>query len=387
MFGLTVAPGGTGVFGSNNAPAGSPGRGVQGNGPEAGVGGFSDKGLGVLAQSNGGDGLDASTGSSAKSGVFGRNTSTAPANAPAGSGVFGLTVAPGGTGVFGSNNAPAGSPGRGVQGNGPEAGVGGFSDKGLGVLAQSNGGDGLDASTGSSAKSGVFGRNTSTAPATAPAGSGVFGLTVAPGGTGVFGSNNAPAGSPGRGVQGNGPEAGVGGFSEKGIGVIAQSGGIGIKATAPTAGHFDGDIEVTGDIRLSGADCAEDFDVVDPTAAEPGTVMVLADAGGVRVSDREYDSRVAGVVSGAGTYVPGVILDRQAASEARRPLALLGKVYCKVDATTVPLAIGDLLTTSPTPGHAMKAADQRRAFGAVLGKALRPLQTGRALIPILVTLQ
>jgi hypothetical protein len=49
--------------------------------------------------------------------------------------------------------------------------------------------------------------------------------------------------------------------------------------------------------------------------------------------------------------------------------------------------VGDLLTTSATPGHAMKAADPARAFGAVLGKALGSMREGRALVPILVTLQ
>jgi hypothetical protein len=46
-----------------------------------------------------------------------------------------------------------------------------------------------------------------------------------------------------------------------------------------------------------------------------------------------------------------------------------------------------MLTTSPTPGHAMKVDDPLRAFGAVIGKALRPLSTGRGLIPILIALQ
>jgi hypothetical protein len=68
----------------------------------------------------------------------------------------------------------------------------------------------------------------------------------------------------------------VGGFSDQGTGVLAQSGRMGIRAQAPIAGRFEGDVEVTGDVRLLGADCAEDFDVVDVTAAEPGTVMVLA---------------------------------------------------------------------------------------------------------------
>ena len=151
--------------------------------------------------------------------------------------------------------------------------------------------------------------------------------------------------------------------------------------------HTKGDHIVDGDIQLVGADYAEDFDIVDLEGAEPGTVMVLDDSGGVRVSDHAYDRRVAGVLSGAGNYKPAVILDRQATGTNRRPLALIGKVYCRVDASDAPIAIGDLLTTSSTPGHAMKAVNPAQAFGAVIGKALRPLVGGRGLVPILVALQ
>jgi len=151
--------------------------------------------------------------------------------------------------------------------------------------------------------------------------------------------------------------------------------------------HTKGNHFVDGDIQLAGADYAENFDVVDASGAEPGTVMVLDDAGGVRVSDKAYDHRVAGVISGAGQYRPAIILDRQPTGRERRPLALMGKVYCMVDAGSSPVGIGDLLTTSPTPGHAMKAADPQLAFGAVIGKALRALPEGRGLVPILVALQ
>ena len=51
------------------------------------------------------------------------------------------------------------------------------------------------------------------------------------------------------------------------------------------------------------------------------------------------------------------------------------------------LEIGDLLTTSDTPGHAMRVGDPSRAFGAVIGKALAPLAAGRGMVPILVALQ
>lgn len=65
----------------------------------------------------------------------------------------------------------------------------------------------------------------------------------------------------------------------------------------------------------------------------------------------------------------------------------VSKVYCKVDADYAPAEIGDLLTTSATPGHAMKATDPFKAFGTVIGKAMHPLKEGKGLIPILVALQ
>src|SRR5262249_45894297 len=105
-------------------------------------------------------------------------------------------------------------------------------------------------------------------------------------------------------------------------------------------------------------------------------------------SQRAYDKRVAGVVSGAGEFKPGIVLDKQPQSQSnRKPIALLGKVFCKVDASYAPIQVGDLLTTSDTTGHAMKANDPLKAFGAIIGKALRPLKGGQGLIPILVALQ
>jgi hypothetical protein len=81
------------------------------------------------------------------------------------------------------------------------------------------------------------------------------------------------------------------------------------------------------------------------------------------------------------------VLDKVRGQCERVPLALSGKAFCKVDATYAPVEIGDLLTTSPTLGFAMKAMDPRKAFGAVVGKALRPLPCGQELIPVLLALQ
>jgi hypothetical protein len=169
------------------------------------------------------------------------------------------------------------------------------------------------------------------------------------------------------------------GKSKDGIGIFGVGGRL--------AGYFKGDVEVTGDIRLTNADCAEDFDIVCIEQVEPGTVMVIDAEGALRYSDRAYDKRVAGVISGEATTNPGLILDKQASSNNRMPIALMGKVYCKVDASYGAIEVGDLLTTSPTPGHAMKAVDPLKAFGSVIGKALRPLKEGQKLIPILIALQ
>jgi len=61
--------------------------------------------------------------------------------------------------------------------------------------------------------------------------------------------------------------------------------------------------------------------------------------------------------------------------------------FCKVDADISPIRTGDLLTTSPTKGHAQKVTDRSEAAGAILGKALAPLRKGTGRIPVLVMLQ
>lgn len=176
--------------------------------------------------------------------------------------------------------------------------------------------------------------------------------------------------------------------------LLAEAGKFGIVARGPTAGRFEGDVEVTGDIKLEGGgDCTEEFDVSCVDKVEPGTVMVLSSSEGeLEPGCRAYDKRVAGIASGAGGFKPGIVLDKKQQQEfnenkRRMPVALMGKVYCKVGASYSPIELGDLLTTSPTEGHAMKATDPIKAFGTVIGKALKPLREGKGLIPVLVALQ
>jgi hypothetical protein len=145
--------------------------------------------------------------------------------------------------------------------------------------------------------------------------------------------------------------------------------------------RLDGD---KGDIRLIGADLAEEFAC--HTEIEPGSVLVAVGPDEVDVARTSCDRRVMGVASGAGDFRPGLRLGTRP-GENRIPVAVVGRAYCKVDAAHGAIALGDLLTTSTTEGHAMRAADPVAAAGAIIGKALGGLEHGRGLIPILLALR
>lgn len=245
------------------------------------------------------------------------------------------------------------------------AGVYGNSTNGIGVLGISQGNDGVQGRSHDARHSAVAAVNEG-------------------GGVGVHGIG-APAGLFDGQLVTNGE------FTLNGDATI--SGSLTAGAAGQLGAHINGNVEINGDLTiLNGkdirlADFAEDFDLSGDDELAPGSVVVLNGEGAVRRSDRAYDKKVAGVVSGAGDFRPAITLDRQPSPGTRSPVALMGKVYCNVDSDYAAIEVGDLLTTSPTPGHAMKATDREQAFGAVIGKALRPLAKGQGLIPILIALQ
>jgi len=82
------------------------------------------------------------------------------------------------------------------------------------------------------------------------------------------------------------------------------------------------------------------------------------------------------------------VLDRNADAEAPRvPISMMGKAACRVDTRYGSIEVGDLLTSSPSTGCAMRASDSNQAAGAVIGKALTPLDEGRGLVEMLISLQ
>jgi hypothetical protein len=248
----------------------------------------------------------------------------------------------GNSGVLGENVNTGGESGGGNGGNG----VSGVSTSGHGVYGQTSG-DGVSDAQTLSQFSGVCGIHLSNGP-------GVLGFAT---GTGV----------------------GVLAVSAKSYGLFAEG--------ATGAARFDGDVTVNGDLILAGADCAEHFDSAESWELEPGTVVVIDRNGALRESRESYDKKVAGVVSGAGDYRPAIVMGGRPSRRGHALVAMVGKVYCKVDADYASIDVGDLLTTSPTPGHAMKADDSVKSFGTVIGKALCMISSGRDLIPILVSLQ
>ena len=143
---------------------------------------------------------------------------------------------------------------------------------------------------------------------------------------------------------------------------------------------------------MGGSDLAEPFDVArgEGAAPEPGTVVVIdaAHPGDLAVSERPYDTRVAGVISGANGLTPGMVMQSDAEhAHGEHAVALTGRVWCKVDASFGAVHPGDLLVSSPTPGYAMRATDVSRRAGAVLGKAMTSLEAGQGLVLLLVSLQ
>ncbi len=140
-----------------------------------------------------------------------------------------------------------------------------------------------------------------------------------------------------------------------------------------------------------GMDIAEPFTVSAQSEILPGHVVCIdpQQPGALCLSTRAYDPTVAGIVSGANGIKAGMILRQEdTVADGTHPVALTGRVWCYCDADAGgPIQPGDLLTTADTPGHAMKAVDRQRAYGAVLGKAMTALSQGRGHVLVLVGLQ
>jgi hypothetical protein len=393
------------------------GIGVQGNALY--TGGGTTYGVEGNAASSGGIGVYGTASGSAGIAVQGYivNTTGSTATQIAVEGVSNDTSASP-IGVQGQIASPTGIGVKGISvestGTGTSVGVLGISPDNNGV-----GVEGLATNTsGTSVPIGVLGESSSSTgvgilgDATSSSGStfGIKGIAASAAGIGVQGT------SPGIGIEGITTAAasfpiGVHGATDSSVGAAGvfdttartlQGGCVGNILIGRSVGGLLGEqfevfrVDCTGKgyfdngTQTGGADFAESVTVRgDRAQYAPGDLLAIDSRGKRRLtlSQQAYSTRIAGIYS----TKPGVLAtphkmeDAQLAQEV--PLAVVGIVPCKVTAENGRIEVGDLLVASSRPGYAMKGTNRRRMLGAVVGKAMEPLQSSTGVIEVLVTLQ
>jgi hypothetical protein len=172
--------------------------------------------------------------------------------------------------------------------------------------------------------------------------------------------------------------------------VIMETGNVGVGKYPSSKLDVNGKtktevLQITG-----GSDIAEPFDIEATGVIKPGMVLAIdsENPGKLEIAEKTYDRCVAGIVSGAGGIQPGMVMGQSGSlADGEYPVALTGRVYCWANASNGAIEPGDLLTTSDTPGHAMKVTDYTKAQGAIIGKAMTSLDEGTGLVLVLVSLQ
>ena len=376
VWGVSHDTAGTGVVGEATADSGetygviggsnsTQGVGVRGTatattGQTYGVYGlsYSRVGTGVYGEAAAADGYGYGVHGVARGdsvGVIGEAT------ASGGAGVWGLASAESGNnyGVVGENHSPQGV---GVYGQGG-TGVSAYSYLGTGLYAYSSGGTKDNpalAASNSNMSNGMaaYLRNTSSYHTAHVENDGTGGVLF---------------------LQNAGDAAGSGG-GDFITAVNNEGSDTQFQVTSSGAAYSDGGWN-------GAADFAELMTTEgDPAAYEPGDVLVVsveADRTAV-LSSQPYSSLVLGIYSENPGFV-GSTHPMEDQRDDEIPVAVVGIVPCKISAENGAVHRGDLLVTSSTPGHAMRADDA--PAGTILGKALEPLDQGTGTIQVLVTLQ
>ncbi|NND34874.1 MAG: hypothetical protein HKN76_19970 [Saprospiraceae bacterium] len=138
-----------------------------------------------------------------------------------------------------------------------------------------------------------------------------------------------------------------------------------------------------------GSDLSENFDL-NGDKIRPGMLVSIdpEHEGKLKLTSKSYDRQIAGVVSGANSIRTGILMGQEGSvADGEFPVALVGRVYVLANGESGNISPGDLLTSSSTPGYAMKARSLRKAQGAIIGKAMTSLDQDSGLILVLVNLQ
>lgn len=341
VFGQATGNGNAGFFQISNAASTSSTVNVTTNGIGSGVT------VQLTNVSNGARGVDVLQ-AGVGPGVF--------ATSAGGNAVWGITSSISAAGVIGDNTFGEAVVGRNRGGNGVGAVVGRNDDAGYGVR-------------GFNTKNGI----------------GVLGQAGISGGTGVggrFENVNAANGTDVLVSVGNGTGAGLrvdnANAGATNLAVFQKSGGNVARIDSTGKGFFN------GGTQTGGADVAELIPHVGRLPVPGDVVMIDVDNPmHYRVADEANSAAVAGVI----TTKPGVLMNAGVEDVGDAPaLALVGRVPVKVTDEGGSIRVGDLLVSSSTPGHAMKAPNHP-APGTIVGKALQPHGSGSGTVEMLVMLR
>jgi hypothetical protein len=162
------------------------------------------------------------------------------------------------------------------------------------------------------------------------------------------------------------------GAAEGGGGLVSifnKNGEAKIQLSTRNYAPFDGYIWIKGTC----CDYSETFEFKTRENVITGTVMSMDGKGGGLVpSEKAYDPKVVGVISGAGGLQTGMQIGSRKDGSNDLPVAVSGQVYIRICMENGPIEVGDLLVASSIPGVAMKASGIEKTTGTVVGKALEP---------------
>jgi hypothetical protein len=158
----------------------------------------------------------------------------------------------------------------------------------------------------------------------------------------------------------------IGSASSVGIGSTARWGRAYVTSNQTTATTTKIDsVLIKPDHTSGGVDLAENFPVLVSENIQSGELVSAAldedHAQYALRTQKPYDKNILGVVS----TKPGIVLDDPGEYE-RKPIALTGRVPVKVNVENGKINIGDYLTSSSTPGIAMKQLKPGMSIGRAL---------------------
>jgi len=122
-----------------------------------------------------------------------------------------------------------------------------------------------------------------------------------------------------------------------------------------------------------GADLAEYFSTSGDKVIEAGQLVTIdpTTEGSLAICSEKYDRGVVGIVSGANGVGTGMFMGHQGSiADGALPVALTGRAYVKTSLQNGTIEPGDFLTSSSSPGHAMRVKSMKKARGTIIGKAM-----------------